>query len=215
MRQRQLNLGVVVLAAGAGSRFGGEAGGKLLAPLRGRAVLAHVLAAVDEFGSPQTVVVVGDGAERIEAGIDWSDQRRVRNPNPELGLASSLRIGLAELEQGDPLDGAFIVLGDQPWLRADVMRRLADAASNARPADRLFVVPRYEAEPGPRNPVLLLRPAWPQAIELKGDRGMGELIEANQDQVLEVSVAGEMPDVDTPADIERLEHPPHPSPGTA
>jgi CTP:molybdopterin cytidylyltransferase MocA len=204
MQKGQLELGVVVLAAGAGSRFGGKAGGKLLADLGGRPLLSHVLAAVDDFGPTQTVVVLRPDAGRVEGAIDWSGQRRAYNPRPERGLASSLAIGLGALEREEPLVGAFVVLGDQPRLRPHVMRALADAAAAARPADRVYVVPRYAAQRGPRNPALLMRPAWTVASQLEGDRGLADLIDANPDQVLYVDVEGEMPDVDTPGDLERL-----------
>jgi molybdenum cofactor cytidylyltransferase len=205
MQKRRLELGAVVLAAGAGSRFGQEVGGKLLVESNGRPVLGHVLAALRAAEVTETVVVLGTAAERIEEAIDWAAERRVTNPHPERGLASSLAVGLEALAQGDPLDGAFIVLGDQPSLRPAVVRALADAAASARPGDRAYVVPRYADQPGPRNPVLLLRPAWPAAAAIEGDRGLAELIEANPDQVIEVSVEGTMPDIDTQADLERLE----------
>ena len=65
----------LVLAAGAGSRFGG---GKLLATIAGRAVLQHVLDALAEAGVGESVVVLGKDAERIEAAIDWGSARRGR-----------------------------------------------------------------------------------------------------------------------------------------
>ena len=67
----------LVLAAGAGSRFGG---GKLLARIGGRPVLQHVLDALAEAGVGESVVVLGHDAERIEAEIDWGGARRVVNP---------------------------------------------------------------------------------------------------------------------------------------
>ena len=80
----------LVLAAGAGSRFGG---GKLLATIGGRPVLQHVLDALAEAGVGESVVVLGRDAERIEAAIDWGGARRVVNPDPERGLSSSLQVG--------------------------------------------------------------------------------------------------------------------------
>jgi len=141
-------LAVIVLAAGAGTRYSDQPGAKLLAPLDGRPVLQHVLDAVRAFVPRITVVVLGHGADALEQSIDWAGEVRVRNPNPELGLASSIRTGLTALaEPGD--DGAFIVLGDQPRLRADVLEALAEAADPDAPP---IIVPRYD-EPGPRNPV--------------------------------------------------------------
>jgi molybdenum cofactor cytidylyltransferase len=71
----------VVLAAGAGTRFGGA---KQLALVEGRPVLLRVLDAVEGFGSPQ-VVVLGAHVEAVEtivAGRDW------RSPWPRIGSSA-------------------------------------------------------------------------------------------------------------------------------
>ena len=196
---------MLVLAAGAGSRFGGEPGAKLLAEIDGQPMLEHVLGQVHACGPVVTVVVLGEGASRIEEAIAWRDEIRVRNHQPARGLSSSLQVGIDALRAlPDSFDGAFIVLGDQPRLRSDVMHALATTAVNAHPAGRPVVVPRY-ATSGPRNPVLLLRPAWPWVDEIEGDHGLGQLIQTRPDQVVEVPVGGSMPDVDRPSDIAKAE----------
>lgn len=201
----QLLLAAVVLAAGAGSRFSDEPGAKLLADLDGRPILSGVLEAVRAFGPATTIVVLGHGAASIERDIEWRGELRVINRAPERGLASSLQAGIhALLALPGEFDGAFIILGDQPRLRPDVLRALASAAARARPADRPLVVPQYMGEAGPRNPVLLLRPAWGWVDELQGDRGLAPLIASRLDSALVVPVPGDMPDVDEPADLERL-----------
>ena len=80
----------LVLAAGAGSRFGG---GKLLASVGGRPVIQHVLDALAGAGIDEVVVVLGADAAAIEAAIAWRAEMRVVNPAPELGLSSSLKTG--------------------------------------------------------------------------------------------------------------------------
>ena len=183
----------VVLAAGAGSRFGG---GKLGALLEGRPVLQHVLDRVAAAGLSDVVVVLGDDAAAIEEAIDWRRERRVRNEDPGRGLSSSLRIGVEALDDG--VDGALIVLGDQPMVSVETIRSLLDApADPARP----IVVPVY-ADDGGRNPVLVGREAFGLVAETTGDRGLGPLIAAHPDLVREVpvDVPGGNPDVDTRAD---------------
>lgn len=198
------SLAVVVLAAGAGSRFGPQPGAKLLAPVQDEPMLARILAEVRTFGPTTTIVVLGHGADEIEQALVWHDEIRVRNHQPERGLSSSLQVGIDALRAlPDDFDGAFIVLGDQPRLGSEVMTTLAAAASQARPADRPVVVPHYPTDEA-RNPVLLLRPAWSWVDGLEGDHGLGRLISARPDQVLSVPVGGEMPDIDTPQDLERL-----------
>ena len=88
----------LVLAAGAASRFGG---GKLLATIGGRPMLQHVLDALAEAGVGEVVVVLGDDADAIEGAIAWRDERRVVNPDPARGLASSLQVGFEAV----PRDG--------------------------------------------------------------------------------------------------------------
>jgi molybdenum cofactor cytidylyltransferase len=191
-------IAAIVLAAGAGLRFGRP--DKLLAPLRGRPILLHVLDAIAEAGFAATFVVVGENAERVERSIRWRTEVRVANPDPARGLSSSVQVGVAAARGLEPpVDGVLIALGDQPNLSSQVIRALVAAAGGARP----IVVPRYEGGGG-SNPVLVRREAWHLVDELTGDRGLGPIIEAGMDQVTEVGVEGSNPDVDTPDDLAGL-----------
>jgi molybdenum cofactor cytidylyltransferase len=188
----------VILAAGAGTRFGG---GKLLAELDGMPVIAHVLRAARAAPVGEIVVVVPPAAGRLDEVVAAHGAKSTVNPDPSRGIASSLRAGLAALRAAAPgAPSALILLGDQPRVRADVIRALLAARV---PADRTIVAPRYALPAGP-NPLLLLRPAWRLAEHLEGDRGMQPVLEAHPELVLEVPVAGDNPDVDTPADLARL-----------
>ncbi len=184
----------VVLAAGAGSRFGG---GKLLAPLEGRPVLQHVLDRLAEAGVTDVVVVLGEDAEAVEAALDWRRERRVRNEDPGRGLSSSLRLGIEALH--DAVTGALIVLGDQPIVSVEAIRAVLEAPPDA---SWPIVVPVYRDDGG-RNPVLLQRAAFPLVAETTGDRGLGPLIAAHPELVREVpvDVLGGNPDIDTRADL--------------
>ncbi len=185
----------LVLAAGAGTRFGG---GKLLATLAGRPLLQHVLDRAAEAGVGEVVVVLGADAEAIEGAIGWRGELRVRNPEPERGLASSLHVGMATLNPA--VDEVLILLGDQPLVAIDTIRSLIRAPADP---DRPIVVPVYSADGG-RNPVLLRRGAFDLTSETEGDRGLGPLLATHPELVLEVPVEGANPDVDTAADLARV-----------
>ena len=186
----------IVLAAGAASRFGG---GKVLARLHDRPLLQHVLDAVAMASLREVVVVVSPDAAAMEEAIAWRAERRVMNPHPERGLASSLQVGLAAVS--DEAGAAVILLADQPRVRSIVIRRLVDAwRAGAGP----IVAPRYSRDAAP-NPVLIDRTAWPLAYALQGDRGLGPVLREQEVLVHWLPVAGDNPDVDTPADLERLE----------
>ncbi len=196
----------IVLAAGASSRFGRP---KALARLGDRPLLQHVLDAAAAVGFAEVVVVLGHDGDEIEESLHWRSERRVRNPDPDAGLSSSLRVGIESL--GPNSEAALILLGDQPLVRAEVMERLlAGFESTARPV----VVPRYEDGGGP-NPLLIHRAAWFLAGEARADRGLGPIVRSHRDLMVEVDVEGSNPDVDTPEDLAAVEAPPDPRHGPA
>jgi CTP:molybdopterin cytidylyltransferase MocA len=183
----------VILAAGAGSRFGG---GKLQALLDGRPIVAHVVEAARSAGLEPIVVVVPPTGELD--GLELGEVRRVVNPNPAEGLSSSVRLGLRSLELDEGVDAAAILPGDQPLVRPEVIRVLL-AALDDRPATP-FVVARY-ADDGAPNPILARRPIWRLADELAGDRGFGPVLATHAELVSFVRVDGANPDIDTAADL--------------
>jgi molybdenum cofactor cytidylyltransferase len=196
----------VILAAGSATRFGG---GKIRAPLAGRPLVAHVLAAARAAGLERIVLVLGRDAPEVRDTLRAADPRVLDgvvlavNPAPERGLASSLRIGLSVAAADPPPGGILVLLGDQPRVRPAVIAALRGAAATA-PGGTLAVVPRYAGDASP-NPVLLLPPGWTLGAAVDGDRGLGQLLAGRADRVLRVPISGTNPDVDTPADLAALE----------
>jgi molybdenum cofactor cytidylyltransferase len=189
-----MRITAVVLAAGAGRRFGG---GKLLARFDGKPILQHVLDALAEAGIDDPVVVLGTDAETLEAALDWRAARRVRNPDPDRGLAGSLRIGWQAATASDqPPSAVLVVLGDQPRLDPGVVRTLV-----AQPADRARPIVVARHADGSPNPVRLEPEAAPLVAMAAGDRGLGPLIDLHPELVRFVDVDGANPDVDAPADL--------------
>jgi len=182
----------VMLAAGAGQRFGGD---KLAALWQGEPLLVHTLRAIRTWPG----VVVHRPADRlvIDLARGFGLQPR-ENPAPELGLSESLRVGLAALDPART-DWALIVLGDQPLLRRDVIDALVAAADDAHD----LVRPMYaDAPDAPGHPVLVHRRLWPLAESLRGDQGFGAVVAPERIRL--VPVAGSNPDVDTPEELTRL-----------
>lgn len=199
-------LSALVLAAGSGSRFGG---GKARALLDGRPLAAHVLRAARAAGAGRLVLVLGRDASEVAAALVADDPAALDsvvlalNPAPERGLSSSLRAGLAVARAAPGPDGVLVLLGDQPRVRVEVLRRLVAAAADA-PAGTLAVAPAYAADEAP-NPVLLLPPGWAMADGLSGDRGLARLLAGQASRVVRVEVGGANPDVDTRGDLAALQ----------
>lgn len=196
----------LVLAAGAGRRFGGD---KLLAPFRGSTVVGHTAAVVAHaiHGGLLAggVAVVRPGATALAWPLDTAGLEIVENPAADSGLASSLKAGLAALAaapRDPPAGAAVIILADQPLLRLPVLAALVAAWREAPGTIR----PRYLAQPDePGHPVLLDRARWTEAGRLSGDQGLGTLLAADPARVRLLDLPGANPDVDTPEDLRMLE----------
>jgi choline kinase len=87
-----MRIGAVLLAAGPGSRIGGLP--KALLQLRGLSLLEHHLIALNEVEVNEVVVVSGFYHLQVEAIALQFPVRVVRNHAPELGQASSVRLGI-------------------------------------------------------------------------------------------------------------------------
>ncbi|WP_338823811.1 Molybdenum cofactor guanylyltransferase [Moorella humiferrea] len=185
-------VGIVVLAAGAGERFGG---GKQLLLLAGRPMVRRVVDITLAAAEGEVVVVLGHEAGKVAAALAGLPVNLVYNPNYRLGLSTSLQAGLTAL--GPECRAALFVLADQPGITPAVINKLIGAY---RQGDKKIIVPVYRGRRG--NPVLLDRALWPQVMALQGDVGGREIIRACPFEVQEVEVdcPGILRDIDTPAD---------------
>jgi len=202
MSKGAASLGVIVLAAGFGSRFREETGAfKLLAPLQGKPLVRHVTEAALDAALGPVVVVTGHGARQVRAALAGLDVSFIDNADYASGMASSLKAGLRAL-QAD-CAGALICLGDMPGVGARVLRALAQAFV-AAPGTQV-VVPTFNGERG--NPVLLARGIFSRLEKLSGDQGARKVIGALTHGVVELAVddAHVLLDVDTPQALNALQ----------
>ncbi len=118
---------VAILAAGQGKRMR-SALPKVLHPLAGRPLAAHVLAAVRNLGPRAIAIVTGHGAQAVESALAAPDIRFVRQEPPR-GTGDATRIALRVL----PPDGITLIgLGDVPLVPPEALARLVDLAGGER-----------------------------------------------------------------------------------
>jgi CTP:molybdopterin cytidylyltransferase MocA len=187
----------ILLAAGAGSRFGG---GKLLAPYRGRPLIEASLSNLEGTPVDETVVVVGEDAKRLREVCERSGARVVENLDWAEGISTSVLAGLREI--GAQAQAAVVLLADQPLVGAGAVERLVAAFE----AGARIAVATYGGRQ--RNPVLFSREVWPLLmIELSGDEGARSFLRRHPELVRLVPCdgMGDPADVDTAEDLRRLE----------
>ena len=118
-------LDVIVLAAGQGKRMRSELP-KVLHPLAGRALLAHVLDTARALAPRRTIVVHGHGAERVRAAFDGSGLEWVLQAE-QLGTGHAVQQAMPRVGE----DATVVILyGDVPLVRAESLKRLIDAAGD-------------------------------------------------------------------------------------
>ena len=190
----------MVLAAGAGSRFGG---GKLLAPWRDGVLLDGALTAA--FASPARGVTVVWGADPAvaEAATAFAERtgnrdrlRLVHARRHAEGLSASLAAGVAALP--DDGEGVYVFLGDMPRIPDVLAAPMADALARGSAA----VAAEFQGRRG--HPVLFAKSVWPRLLTFVGDRGAGELLRELGDAVVLIPSPddGVLYDVDRREDLD-------------
>ncbi len=182
----------LILAAGAGTRFGSSGeGSKLLAPLGGKPLLEHAIAAQTAVGAVSPVVVVlGSRSVDVLARVSFGRAVPVVCDDWDSGQAASLRCGLKALPA--EADRVIVTLGDEPLLTPAVVARFVDASPGTRAV--------YDGRPG--HPVLLGRHHMSALLSLTGDRGARDLLHGGP--TIECGELCSGRDVDTPEDLEAI-----------
>ncbi|WP_324806234.1 nucleotidyltransferase family protein [Sphingomonas sp. LY29] len=182
----------IVLAAGAGRRFGG---GKLLASWNGRPLIAWSVEAAKASGVDAVTVVLGADAEKITAYLG-EDVRIVRCHDWEEGMAASLRCGIQSLPDG--AEAALIFLADMPDVSPALGRTLLEKVLSGAPA----ALATYDRAPA--HPAAVGASAFPLLASLHGDRGGRDVLAALHGAVQIVTDwPGSTFDIDRPDDLSR------------
>ncbi|MDN7674248.1 bifunctional UDP-N-acetylglucosamine diphosphorylase/glucosamine-1-phosphate N-acetyltransferase GlmU [Burkholderia oklahomensis] len=120
-------MNIVILAAGTGKRMR-SALPKVLHPLAGRPLLSHVIDTARALAPSRLVVVVGHGAEQVQAAVAAPDVQFAVQEQ-QLGTGHAVRQALPLL---DPSQPTLVLYGDVPLTRTSTLKRLVDAATDAR-----------------------------------------------------------------------------------
>jgi len=197
--------GCVILASGEGRRFGGN---KLMADLRGKPLVLHVIEASE--GLFDRSVLVTRSNEVAVLGEDCVGLSVVLHGEPL--KSDSVRLGLEKLlnmekgsgsaeNAGGALESVMFFQGDQPLVRKSSIERMLGEASEYPDA---IIRLSFGGEAG--APVLFPRWAFPELLSLPEGKGGGAVIGRHPETVrlVEAEDASELRDADTPEELLKL-----------
>lgn len=181
----------ILLAGGAGSRFGGA---KLLHPLEdGVAIAAHAarnLLAV----LPEVIAVVRWGDFPLYEMLEEEGCRVIMSRDALRGMGASLAHGVVEARGAD---GWVVALADMPRVSPDSIR----AVVNALEAGAHIAAPRHEGRRG--HPVGFAAGLRDELLALDGDAGARSVLErhASEVQFIDCADPGVLYDIDRKSDL--------------
>jgi CTP:molybdopterin cytidylyltransferase MocA len=188
---------VAVLAAGRGTRLGGDTPKPLL-ELQGRPLVRWALDAAMDSGLRPALLVVGHQGSKVDRYVPQG-VTVVRARGWRHGIAHTLHAALRALEPWAQVGAVCIGLADQPRVGAEAYRRLAAAFDGGAS----LAVATYGGARA--NPVLLGRSLWPEARTLEGDEGARALMRTHPVVEVECDGTGDPTDVDTVEDLRAME----------
>jgi len=197
------SIGIIVLAAGKGSRMGEP---KQLLTFEGETLLHRAARAALETRERPVVVVLGFNADAMQEEIAALDVLSVVNQSWHEGMSSSIHCGLQralEATAPDKIEAAILMLCDQPFVTGKVIERLIDAYQERR---SMLVVSEYEAG-GERTlgvPALFSRVLFPELMALGGAEGAKRIIARHRAEAAVIAMPEAAFDVDTPGDYRAL-----------
>jgi len=124
-------MNIVILAAGQGKRMR-SALPKVLQPLAGRSMLAHVIdtarATAQACGTQaRIVVVVGHGAQDVRAAFADEPDLIFVEQTPQLGTGHAVQMAVPTLLADVP---TLVLYGDVPLVRTQTLAKLVEAADD-------------------------------------------------------------------------------------
>lgn len=180
----------ILLAAGAGTRFGGD---KLLAPLRcgtpiGVRAARNLLSAVDHG-----IAVVRPDDQRLAQLLEKEGFQIEYCPNANTGMGASLAFGVNAAQNSH---GWLIALADMPFIQPDTIRHIANLIRAGAP----IAAPRHQSVRG--HPVGFAREFFHDLAQLSGDRGAHPLLTAHARRIesFDCEDLGIFADIDTRSD---------------
>jgi molybdenum cofactor cytidylyltransferase len=179
---------IIVLAAGAGTRFGST---RPRAPVQGVPLLQLVLSRANAVAGHAVTVVLGAHAAELAPALGRLPVSLVVNREWSEGVAASIRAGVQSLPGS--CAAALLLLADQAAVTHADLQRLVDLW---RRSPRAIVAAHYRGNYG--VPAIFPRAEFPALLRLRGEQGAELLLRRPAVELIGVAMSGAAADVARP-----------------
>ncbi len=178
----------VLLAGGAGRRFGGN---KLLHPLPDGCAIGVMAARNLVRGLPRSVAVVRPGDDELAARLEEEGLGVMYCSESPHGMGHSIACGVAATSEAG---GWVLALADMPFIRSATIAAVGAAIERGA----AIAVAEYRGQRG--HPVGFDAQLRAELLQLRGDTGARSIVARHADLVVRIPVddSGVMQDIDTP-----------------
>ena len=190
-KKREL-ISSLILAAGESKRMGEP---KMLLPFDGSTIIETVIGNARKSVIDRHYIVLGSGAQAIEARIQDLPVEAVHNTDFKKGMLSSVQEGLKAVT--DKTTAVLIMLGDQPMISYAVICMLI---TTYKQSDKGILVASRNGKRG--HPMIFDSKYIPEVLGFNTDQSLRDLLENHTDDIEEVESGSGvvLRDIDTKED---------------
>jgi len=177
----------LILAGGYSSRMEQN---KMTLKINEIPVICHTIEAMKDFVS-EIILISGHFHEDLIAAVaPYQKVRVIRNTHYELGMFSSIQIGIQYLN-----DDFFLIPGDMPFVRKKTYQLLLSAHGDAR-------IPTFQAQKG--HPLFLSKKMLSALCCESKNANMQQFLAKHECKLIETDDEGILLDMDSPDEYQHL-----------
>ena len=198
MNKSESKIGVILLAAGASTRYGNFP--KQLLKINDKTLIRHAAQQALASSAQTVCIVLGANFEIIKNEIEDLAVEIAVNENWADGMSSSIKSGLKHLLNIEPNFSAVVLqLCDQPLVTNEILNQLIQTHFETQ---KKIVASEYGQSFG--VPALFERELFEELLMLNKETGAKSLIKKHENEAIFINIPEAIFDIDTREDYEKL-----------
>jgi len=189
-------IAAIILSAGQSKRMDRP---KQLLSFKGITLIEDVILKLEALDLEKIICITGHQNEQIEKHIASFDIECLYNEHYKNGISSSIASGISYLKESLIINGALIVLTDQPLIPKSHYQLLINTFKNNK---QKIIATSYKETYG--VPAIFDQSLFPKLVALKKDQGAKSLIKELINEVVLVECKEAANDIDTIEDYKNL-----------